>query len=77
MAHDKNCRRALLQTLLDVINQSCQTKLENGIPFIHHGCIGAYEDAFDLLEDEKLIEKADGNCYKILWENLDNKPEVD
>ena len=42
-------RDECLNALLDVVNQSCQVDYRDGQCAVHHGGVGAYEDAIGLL----------------------------
>lgn len=69
----KQNRYELLECLVDVINQSCQTKVENGTFYVCDMALSAYEDAFFLLEKYGIIKKTLGNKKYIDWEALKNQ----
>lgn len=57
----------LVETLLDVINQSCT--FTNG--FLSHSFMSAYEHAFEVLENLGVLEECTGReDYKLLWDKL-------
>lgn len=64
-------KKELLETLMDVINQACQTRFENETSYVHHSFLGAYEGAFVVLEEEGLLEECGKGEYRLLWEKLE------
>ncbi|TET63375.1 hypothetical protein E3J48_02610 [Candidatus Aerophobetes bacterium] len=64
-------KKELLQTLLDVINQACQTRYENEVCYVHHSFLGAYEGAFAVLEKAGLLEECGKGEYRLLWDKLE------
>jgi hypothetical protein len=58
----------IVETLMDVINQSCT--FPNG--YLSHSFMGAYESAFQVLEDLGVLKEVDGHeNYVLLWKELE------
>lgn len=60
----------LLECLVYVINQSCQSKIENDKFYLDDMAISAYEDAFYLLEKYGIIKRTLGRKPWLDWEAL-------
>jgi len=71
----KNTRYEILECLVDVVNQSCQTKVDNGMFYVNDMAISAYETAFDLLEKFGIIKQTLGGKKYIDWEALEKQKE--
>lgn len=69
----KLSRFEILSCLVDVVNQSCQVKVEGQKCFVDHMCISAYEDAFDMLERFGILKTSIGRQCWIDWEELEKK----
>jgi hypothetical protein len=63
----------ILVCLVDVVNQSCQTKVDNGMYYVDDMALSAYEGAFDLLERFGILKTTLSNKHYIDWEALERK----
>lgn len=64
----KGSARDILITLIDVVNQSCQVKVDGERLYCSDHALSAYEDAFYVLEIEGYAKKILKGKYKNLWE---------
>ena len=60
-------RDRYLESLMDVVNQSCQVDYRDGQCAVHHGCISAYEDAIGLLVTEGYALLAPDGNWVLRW----------
>lgn len=68
---EKETLKKLLEVFLDVVNQSCQVRVEDGKCIVTHDFISSYEDAIYLLEDLGLAEDIGAEEYRLNWDFID------
>lgn len=66
------CDLRVVEALMDMVNQHCQIKVR-GKYYVHHMCLSANENAFDVLEDLGLLRKGKPKgCYTLQWKKVES-----